>query len=246
MAKQQENSEAGYDPHAEAIVRYLIDAGWMHNNAAVLDIGSGTGAYSLTFAKHCSEVTALDMDAASLSVLGNRAAQLGLSNISCVQSMWEDYEAGNRFSLTFSSLCPAVCTYEELLKMESMTTKTCCLIAVTRGSYDLHRKELTQRLAVKPAGGMTTEALWYYEMLYLMGRQPDVRNWTIHYEHDVPIEEACRRNEVYFQIFGIPEEKSRPVLRQYFESRAHDGLVHDESHLNTALICWNAHRGQSV
>ena len=238
MAKQQEDSEAGFDPHAEEIVRHLFDMGWMHDKDTVLDIGSGTGAYSLAFARSCSEVTALDMDADSLTVLGNHAAQLGVSNISSIQSMWEVYDPSDKFSLTFSSMCPAICTYEDLLKMESITTKTCCLIAVTRGSYDLHRKALMQQLSCRPSGGMTTETLWYYEILYLMGRQPNVRNWTRHYEYDIPVTEACRRNEIYFQIFGIPKEKSQPVLRQYFESRATDGLVHEESQLNTALICW--------
>ena len=52
-----------------------------------------------------------------------------------------------------------------------MTTEACCLIAVTRGSYDLHRKNLMELMGVRPGGGMTTEAIWYYEMLYLMGRQ---------------------------------------------------------------------------
>ena len=115
--------------------------------------------------------------------------------------------------------------------MEAMTTEACCLIAVTRGSYDLHRRNLMQILSVRPEGGMTTEAIWYYDMLYLMGRQPDVRNWTRHFEYDIPVEEACRRNGIYFQIFGIPMAESRPVLKRYFESKASNNLVHDISHV---------------
>ena len=59
--------------------------------------------------------------------------------------------------------------------MESLSDHACGILAVTRGSYDLHRKRLMQLLDVHPAGGMTTEALWYYEALYLAGKQPEVR-----------------------------------------------------------------------
>lgn len=241
IAEQQESTEASFNAHAEEVISHLLDTGWLKKGMTALDIGSGMGTYALSLAKHCAKVTALDMDAASLGVLKNHASQLGLTNINGAQCMWEVYEPGSRYALTFSAMCPAICTYEELLKMESMTTETCCLIAVTRGSYDMHRKNLMALMAVKPTGGMTTEALWYYDMLYLMGRQPDVKNWTLHYKYAIPVSEACRRNAVYFKIFGIPEEESRPVLQAYFDSRAADGLVHDESHLNTALICWHPH-----
>lgn len=238
IAQQQENCEVSFNEHAEEVADYLAENGWLRKETTVLDIGSGTGSYSMSFAKRSRKVSAFDMDSASLAVLKNNADKLGLSNIECIEGMWETYTPQKIFSLTFSSMCPAICTYDELLKMEAMTKDVCCLIAVTRGSYDLHRKSLMQMLEVRPVGAMTTEALWYYEILYLMGRQPDVRNWTRHFEYDLPVEEACRRNEVYFQIFGIPVEQSRPILREYFNEKADAGYVHDISHLNTALICW--------
>ncbi|MDR0648366.1 MAG: class I SAM-dependent methyltransferase [Synergistaceae bacterium] len=240
IAKQCQDGadgESGFNPHAEEAVSYLAKGGWLKDVASVIDIGAGTGSYSLSFAKQGCAVTALDMDGVSLSVLERRAEQLGLKSIHCVEDMWENYRSGKKFSLAFSAMCPAICNYDELLKMEAMTACACCLIAVTRGSRDIHRENLTRLLGAKPRG-MTTEALTYYETLYLMGRQPDVKNWTAHYKYSLPVDEACRRNEVYFEIFGIPAEQSRPVLKAYFERKADNGLVHDESHLNTALICW--------
>ncbi len=46
------------------------------------------------------------------------------------------------------------------------------------------------------------------------------------------------RNERYFEIFGIAATDSRPILTRYFQSIAKDGLVADETQLNTALITW--------
>lgn len=235
---QQKDTKASVDPHAADVVDSLFRQGYLTPESSVLDIGSGTGAYALAFASRCAEVTALDMEPTSLAILQEHAAQLGLNNITCQEGMWETCQPNRTFSIVFSSMCPAICDYEELCRMESFSERACGIIAVTRGSYDLHRKRLMELLNVRSPAGMTTEALWYYESLYLAGKQPNVRSWSNQYAYDTPIEEACRRNEVYFEIFGIPAEQSRPLLQQYFMSQAKDGLVPDETRLNAALISW--------
>ena len=121
--------------------------------------------------------------------------------------------------------------------MESTAKKYGCLIAVSRGSYDKHRKQLMQELNIQPKG-MTTEAMWYYNMLYLMGRQPNVWNFTRHYEYQAPLEKLVEQNKVYFEIFGMPKEESEAKLRAYYERYAIDGMVPDESHISTQLIWW--------
>lgn len=237
--ERQRDSEASVDPHAADVVDTLFQQGLLTPESSVLDIGSGTGTYALAFASRCAEVTALDMEPASLAILRAHAAQLGLNNITCQEGMWETYRPDRTFSFVFTSMCPAICDYEELCRMESFSERACGIIAVTRGSYDLHRKRLMELLNARSPAGMTTEALWYFESLYLAGKQPNVKSLSNQYAYETPIEEACRRNEIYFEIFGIPAEQSRPLLQQYFTSQAKDGLVPDETRLNAAFISWS-------
>ena len=238
LAGQQENSDATIEPHAEEVTASLFERGLLTPASSVLDIGSGTGTFALAFAKHCQAITALEMDAASQHVCQKQAEQLGLTNISHQTEMWETYQPNQRFDFVFSSMCPAICNYTELQKMESLSDHSCGVLAVTRGSYDRHRKRLMQMLDVHPAGGMTTEALWYYESLYLAGKQPEVRCWSRHFAYTLPLEEMILRNERYFEIFGIAAADSRPILTQYFQTIAKDGLIEDETQLNTALVTW--------
>ncbi len=230
--------EAEIDPHAAEVVELLFRQGLLTPESSVLDIGSGSGTYALTFAARGCEVTAMDMDPNALQILQAHAEQLHLDNVQCREQMWEDVLPEKRFSFVFTSMCPAICDYDELLRMQALSEHACGIIAVTRGSFDRHRKRLIELLDVHPTGGMTTEAFWYYESLYLSGKQPNVQSYSAHYEYEIPIEEACRRNETYFEIFGIPAQVSRPVLRDYFASQAKDGMVPDETQLNTALISW--------
>jgi len=239
LAGRRPDAGRPLDPHAVEVVETLFVQGALTPGSSVLDVGSGTGSYTAAFANRCADVTALDMDAVSLTVLRERSARLGLHNVACVEDMWETFEPKRKFSFVFSAMCPAICDYSELRKMESLSERACGIVAVTRGSCDLHRKRLMELLGVRPSGGMVTEALRYYEVLYLAGKRPDVRNWSQRFESSVPVEEACRRNEIYFEIFGVPAERSRPLLQEYFCSQAKDGLVSDETRLNTALITWN-------
>jgi SAM-dependent methyltransferase len=230
--------EAEIDPHAAEVVDLLFRQGLLTPESSVLDIGSGSGTYALAFAARGCEVTAMDMDPNALRILRAHAEQLHLDNVQCVEQMWEDILPEKHYSFVFTSMCPAICDYDELLRMQALSEHACGIVAVTRGSFDRHRKRLMELLDVHPTGGMTTEALWYYEALYLSGKQPNVQSYSAHYEYEIPIEEACRRNEIYFEIFDIPAEASRPSLRDYFASQAKDGMVPDETQLNTALISW--------
>ena len=239
LAGRRQDADYSIESHAAEVVTTLFSQGVLAPDSSVLDVGSGVGSYAAAFASRCADVTALDMDAASLSVLRERAARLGLHNITCAESMWETFEPARKFSFVFSAMCPAVCDYRELCKMESLAERACGIVTVTRGSCDLHRKRLMELLGVRPSGGMVTEALWYYEVLYLAGKHPDVQNWSQRFESAAPVEEACRQNEIYFEIFGVPAERSHPLLQEYFRSQAKDGLVSDEIRLNTALITWN-------
>ncbi len=238
IAAGREETEAAIDPHAAEVVDGLFSRGLVRSGSTVLDIGSGTGAFAHAFAARGLSVTALEMDAGSLAVCRAQAEALGLSGLQYENQMWETFAAQKQYSFVFSSMCPAICNYAELQRMESYASEACGIIAVTRGSYDLHRKRLMALLDVHPQGGMTTEAIWYYEALYLAGRQPDVVNWSRRFAYEIPLEDALLRNERYFTVFGIQPKVSRPILVDYFAAEAKGGMVADETMLNTALITW--------
>jgi SAM-dependent methyltransferase len=238
LASGRDEAEAAIDPHAAAVADGLVSRGYLSAGSSVLDIGSGTGTFAHAFASRGASVTALEMDSTSLAVCRTQARQLGLQNMRFEQQMWETFAPEEQYDFVFSSMCPAICNYTELLRMESLAKHACGIIAVTRGSYDLHRKRLMALLDVRPTGGMTTEALWYFEALYLAGKQPEVQSFSRKFAFSLPLEETIERNERYFEIFGISPEVSHPKLADYFFAVAEDGMVTDETLLNTQWITW--------
>ena len=224
---------------ADGFPAYLIWEKLVRPEDSVLDIGAGMGGDTLRFASHCRSVTALELSGACLDVLRHRAEGLDLHNIEIVQKPWEEFEAQKQFDVSFSSMCPAICNVEELRRMESMTKRLCCLVAVMRGSYDKHRKAMMTELGIQPKGGMTTELIHYYNALYLMGRQPNVLCRTMHSEYGVPVERLMEQYPIYFRIFGVEEDRSIPFLKDYLARHAENGLLHEESHIHFAWLWWD-------
>lgn len=197
------------------------------------------GSYSIEFARLCASVTALDMNNDCLLVLKDKAARCGLSNIRCVNAPWEEYQERKRFDVTFSAMCPAICDQEELFRMEALTKRAACLLTVTRGSYESCRRELMRQLSLKKLDGMVTEALHYYNVLYLMGRQPNVKCWSEHFVTSASAESMIDRYTIYLKVFGIEESESVPFLRDFFAKRSVNGMIQDECQMNYALIFWD-------
>lgn len=95
------------------------------------------------------------------------------------------------------------------------------------------------RLLDVKAKGMATEAMYYYNALYLMGRQPNVKCWSYQAKYPMPIDDAMERYPVYFKTFGISEERTIEFLREYYAENAENGNLTEECQMNMAMIYWN-------
>ena len=58
----------------------------------VLDIGAGPGTLALPLAPRVREVMAVEPGAGMVAILRRRAAEQGLTNVSCVEKVWEDVD----------------------------------------------------------------------------------------------------------------------------------------------------------
>src|SRR6266571_5807843 len=56
---------------------------------SVLDVGAGTGRFTLALAPQAKHITAVEPNAAMLNYLRQDASERGLTNISCVQTSWQ-------------------------------------------------------------------------------------------------------------------------------------------------------------
>src|SRR6266568_5737642 len=97
------------------------------SQTSVLDIGAGTGRFTLALAPQARYITAVEPNAAMLDYLRHDASEQGLSNISYVQSTWQDAPNDLHADIVICShvLYPIRDIVPFLAKLRAATRRTC-------------------------------------------------------------------------------------------------------------------------
>jgi SAM-dependent methyltransferase len=237
--KKQLGCPYSHRDHKSGTVEQLVSAGILNRETTVLDIGCGLGAYSLEMSQYCKSVLALDSNRIAIDVLKDRCAQNKVNSIEALSIAWEDYLPQRKFNLVFSSMCPAICNLQELLKMEVFCSGYCVLLTVMNGSYEKCRKKMMQELGIVPEG-MITEYGVYLSVLEQLGREVSAYKESFQSGRILTADDLIEQYVPYLRIFGIEDDRARSYLMDFFERNQEDGKLYDESKINTALLYWKA------
>ncbi|ADD67697.1 Methyltransferase type 11 [Denitrovibrio acetiphilus DSM 12809] len=85
----------------------------------ILDVGCGTGMYTIRLAQEAASVLGTDISEEMLDILNTDAKRENITNLRTVLTDWKDFETDERFDLIFCSMTPAVhdnYTREKLFK----------------------------------------------------------------------------------------------------------------------------------
>lgn len=92
--------------------------------STVLDVGAGSGRFSLALAPRARAVTAIDWSPAMLKIVASQARRLGLTNLTCVAGAWEDVEVGPADVTICSYVLPLAADPEVFLaKIDGVTRR---------------------------------------------------------------------------------------------------------------------------
>lgn len=81
--------KAGFDPSADLDV---LRSHGLDTTSTVVDLGAGTGRFTVDAALQCGRVIAVDVSPAMVAVLRERVARLALHNVTVVQAGFLSYE----------------------------------------------------------------------------------------------------------------------------------------------------------
>ncbi|MDD5474861.1 MAG: class I SAM-dependent methyltransferase [Candidatus Methanoperedens sp.] len=70
----------------------IIEAISLRREHSLLEIGTGTGNFSIEAAKHCNKVYAIDVSSAMITYAKQKAQKMGISNVSFLQAGFLSYE----------------------------------------------------------------------------------------------------------------------------------------------------------
>lgn len=107
-------------PLQKEIFAYLKELGIDFKDKTIIDIGCGTGVWTLHLAKKASEIYALDGSKAMLEILENDSKTLGLKNLQFCHANFADFAFTKSFDIAFLTMSAALQTkqdYEKFLNL---------------------------------------------------------------------------------------------------------------------------------
>ena len=238
-AEPPSNDHAGYGgTFADILIREL----GLNHNSTVLDVGCGGGGASMRFAKICSRVLAIDMNGKLLTRTSERFSSRGVTNIEFREMFWEHFNTSEQFDLCFASMCSAICDYEQLLRFESKSRKSCAVVTIGRsaaGDKSGVRRKLRECLTPNPLPGLMVDGRLLFDLLCEMERKPNVVQKVQHSLSRVPIKEAIARFTRYYAAWGYDDEASEQKIRVHIEQNSIDGVWTEDDMNTLMLIYWD-------
>ncbi len=180
----------------------------------VLDIGSGPGTLAIPFAKKVAHVTVVEPAEGMLSVLREKMAEEGVSNIDIVQKRWEDVFVTDdldppydvviaSFSLGMPDIRAAI---EKMIEASAPGGHIYLYHFAGETHWDRDCRDLWPRLHGKEyTPGPKADVL--YNVLYSMGIYPHVRTFRLqHSQRFSSMEEAMEHFRHQYRISTAEQE----------------------------------------
>ncbi len=203
-----------------------------------LDVGAGTGRWTVPLAKAAARVTAVEPAAPMMDILKSNAKNAGASNIDFVQSKWEDAAVGEHDIVTCAhAMYMSTDLAAFVRKMESKARKR-CYMAMRHFPIDGIIQELSMKIHNTPHDG--PNFIVGYNALYQMGIYGNVliEDSTKKWE-DETIDAAFERAKRHLHLEGI--ETHDELIRKTLERRLtyKDGVYTWPDGMHSVLVWWD-------
>ena len=142
--------EEGDSTYEAGMLRRAAENGVDFNGKRVLDVGCGSGMYTLRLARMAQSVTAVDVADEMLRLLCQDAAAMNISNITTVCSGWDDFFTNQRFDIVFASMTPAIESDESREKLMQYTTDKVVFMGFSERMLSDVMQGLHERYGITP------------------------------------------------------------------------------------------------
>lgn len=206
----------------------------------ILDIGCGTGIYTLPLAREAATVTGLDDSEAMLARMIQAASAAGLQNVGPVTASWKTFDPAvhgfkKAFDIAWVSMSPAVQTLPDFEKMEQCARTWCVYIGWGRKRNNDLMEEIfgLHDLPFGPPPGV--EAV--YDILVRAGRTPcSPKFFDASWEWTGTVEDALEEMAGFIAMHG-----GRPRHREIEKALSRcqrDGRVRHTTEVEEGLLVW--------
>jgi len=220
----------------------LENEGILDKTFNVLDIGCGTGTYTLPLAKRVNHINALDSAKDMLNKMMENSMRQGINNITPIHKSWYQCKYYKNFELVFTSFCPAIRDTASLMRMHRASNRFLCYVTAVE-EVDIFkeiRRDLWQIITGKPFGHYKSfDVIYPFNFLYLKGFMPCLKFLSHNHFYEDSVENQIKQQESFFGLFNeLDYEKTKLIIRKYLKRRFKDGVIKANITKKTAIMWW--------
>lgn len=224
----------------ESIIAIAETAGVTIDKAEILDIGCGTGTYTLPLALRAAQITGIDSSAEMLDICDEEKAAANLVNVQTLLMEWRDVDIDRldftrKFDIVWAAMTPAIREAEDLARMRLCARKSCVYV----GWGAIRKNELLEKAfaAHNRPFGPPPGAAAIKEMLEEHGLRPQETAVRTYWEWQGPLEEACLNVTGYLKMSGetqIDDETIKSIVLNYGQ----DDVVRHRTDVEMKVLVW--------
>lgn len=212
------------------------------DGAAILDVGCGTGVYSLPLAQQAANVVGLDLSEEMARRFAAQQQEQSIENASVIQSPWNDTAVAEHgwdkaFDIVWAAMTPAVRSPEDLARMHRCARTWCVYIGwggLRRNPFLEEVYQAHGQVFGPPPGAKAVQA-----HLSAMGIAAEIELIHDHWDWEGTEEEAAAHAEGF--LHAQTEAEPQPeLIREIIARFSTDGMVRCRSEVEKGLIVWQA------
>ncbi|WPD23360.1 MAG: class I SAM-dependent methyltransferase [Candidatus Electrothrix scaldis] len=226
----------------QKIIKMAEDRGVQLDGATILDIGCGTGVYTLPLAQRAAHVTGLDLSAEMILRFKKEQVEQGISNADVIQMPWRDaavskHQLEKAFDIVWVAMTPAVRSPEDVARLNRCARNWCVYIGwggVRANSFLQAVFQAHDQTFGPPPGARNVQ-----RHLAAMGINAELELFRDHWEWEGTEEEAAAHAEGMLRM-QTEAEPNLDLIREITARFSTNGRVTHRTDVKKGLMVWQA------
>gem|GEM_PF-863689 len=205
----------------------------------VLDIGCGTGAYSLAISRRVRSVRGLDVSRKMVDLANCKAAAIGATATSYEVADWATQDARRlgRYGLVMAHMTPAICSAATFAKMLAVAGGMCFLTGYI--SRENPTWDEIYRIIGRDGRTESDKLLYAQDTLWQLGQEPHLFYERLHRAKDLTLAEATATYLDGARSFTVLKPTQERAITDLLTAQTTDGVLHDVSDPLIGTLYWN-------
>ena len=209
--------------------------------AGILDIGCGTGIFTLPLAREAAMVTGLDDSVSMISRMENVMASEDIRNVTPITAAWKDIDISARhfekaFDIVWVSMSPAIQTAQDFERMEKCARKWCVYVGWGRKRKNALMEEIFSLHGARY--GPPPGAAAAYDILVQSGKNPSLDYFEASWEWTGRVEDALEEAVCFIEMQG--GKARRDLISETLNRHERDGMIRHITDVEEGLLVWPA------